>query len=66
MITDGPDQGRVAWIPPMYVDPDQVPRVNRAHHVNDTVAAAWAEVLAQRQQAVKERQAQLQPPPPDT
>jgi hypothetical protein len=66
MITDGPDQGRVAWIPPVYVDPEQVPRVNRAHHVNDTVAAAWTEVLAQRQQAAKERQAQLQPPPPDT
>ncbi|WP_207842561.1 HNH endonuclease signature motif containing protein [Williamsia soli] len=64
MITDGPDKGRVAWIPPVYVDPEQKPRVNRAHHVNESVEAAWLEILAQRQAALRERESQLQLPPP--
>ncbi|MBA4022016.1 MAG: HNH endonuclease [Gordonia sp.] len=66
MITEGPDTGRVAWIPPVYVDPEQKPRVNRAHHVNETIEAAWLEILAQRHAALKEREDQLQLPPPPT
>ena len=49
MLTEGPDQGRVAWIPPVGVDPERRPRVNRAHHANETVEAAWAKVMADRQ-----------------
>ncbi|WP_020107494.1 DUF222 domain-containing protein, partial [Nocardia sp. 348MFTsu5.1] len=52
MITDGPDAGRVGWIPPVGVDPERVPRVNRAHHVNETVEAAWQKVVVDRQEAL--------------
>lgn len=69
MITEGPDKGRVAWIPPVYVDPEQKPRINRAHHVNEAVEAAWIEILAQREAALKEREHRRQLPasntPPD-
>lgn len=60
MITEGPDAGRVAWIPPVYVDPEQKPRINRAHHVDESVEAAWLEILAQRQAALKERENERQ------
>ena len=56
MVTDGPDAGRVAWIPPKYIDPDQQPRVNRAHHVDVTVEATWQRVINERQTALGERE----------
>ncbi|PVY29048.1 uncharacterized protein DUF222 [Williamsia muralis] len=68
ILTKGTDAGRVAWIPPACVDPDQVPRVNRASHVGETVDAEWAEVIATRDEALREhehrlmRQSHSQPP----
>ncbi|WP_081729904.1 HNH endonuclease signature motif containing protein [Williamsia sp. D3] len=60
MVTDGPDTGRVAWIPPKYIDPDQQPRINRAHHADHTVEAAWQNIIAERQAALNERQERMQ------
>jgi hypothetical protein len=60
MITEGPDAGRVAWIAPKAIDPEQIPRVNRAHHPDQTIEAAWEEVMAARQAALKDREEQLQ------
>jgi hypothetical protein len=60
MITEGPDAGRVAWIAPKSIDPDQIPRVNRAHHPDQTIEAAWKEIVAARQAALKEHENQLQ------
>jgi hypothetical protein len=60
MITEGPDAGRVAWIAPKVIDPEQIPRVNRAHHPDLTIEAAWEEVVAARQTALKGREEQLQ------
>jgi hypothetical protein len=69
MITEGPDAGRVAWIAPKSIDPEQIPRVNRAHHPDQTIEAAWEEIAAARQAALKEREEQLQlnapKPPPE-
>jgi hypothetical protein len=59
MITEGPDAGRVGWIPPAGVDPERTPRVNRAQHVNETFAAAWQKVLADRQAVLAEKLAEL-------
>ena len=69
MLRDGPDAGRVAWIPPTYIDPDQQPRINRAHHVDVTVEAIWQRVINKRQAALDERERstesrQLDAPPP--
>jgi hypothetical protein len=58
MITEGPDKGRVGWIPPVSVDPERKPRVNRAQHVNETFAAAWEKVLADRQALLDEKSAE--------
>ena len=60
MVTDGPDAGRVAWIPPKYIDPDQQPRINRAHHTDHTIEAAWQKIIAERQQALNEREERMQ------
>ncbi len=60
MLTDGPDAGRVAWIPPKYIDPDQHPRINRAHHTDHTIEAAWQHIIAERQQALDERRERMQ------
>jgi hypothetical protein len=60
MITEGPDAGRVAWIAPKVIDPEQIPRVNRAHHPDRTIEAAWEEVVTARQAALKNREEQLQ------
>jgi hypothetical protein len=60
MVTDGPDAGRVAWIPPVYIDPDQHPRINRAHHTDHTIEAAWQKIIAERQSALKEREERMQ------
>ncbi|PZU01818.1 MAG: hypothetical protein DI630_10935 [Gordonia sp. (in: high G+C Gram-positive bacteria)] len=60
MLTDGPDAGRVAWIPPTYIDPDQQPRINRAHHTDHTIEAAWQNIIAERQQALDEREQRMQ------
>ena len=60
MVTDGPDAGRVAWIPPKYIDPDQQPRINRAHHTDHTIETAWQNIIAERQQTLNERQERMQ------
>jgi hypothetical protein len=60
MVTDGPDAGRVAWIPPKYIDPDQQPRINRAHHVDETVEATWQLVIAERHHALQQHEKRLQ------
>jgi hypothetical protein len=60
MLTDGPDAGRVAWIPPKYIDPDQHPRINRAHHTDHTIEAVWQNIIAERQQALDEREQRMQ------
>jgi hypothetical protein len=60
MLRDGPDAGRVAWIPPTYIDPEQQPRINRAHHVDVTVEATWQNIIAERQQALSEREQRMQ------
>jgi hypothetical protein len=70
MLRDGPDAGRVAWTPPKYIDPDQHPRINRAHHVDVTVEATWQRVINERQAALDERERstesrQLDAPPPE-
>ncbi len=70
MVTDGPDAGRVAWIPPKYIDPEQQPRINRAHHVDVAVEATWQHVINERQAALDERERptesqQLDAPPPE-
>ena len=59
MITEGPDAGRVGWIPPVSVDPERKPRVNRAQHVNETLAAAWEKVLADRQDSLAQHRQEL-------
>ena len=65
MITEGPDAGRVGWIPPVSVDPERKPRVNRAQHVNETLAAAWEKVLADRLAVLREKLAELTDRQPD-
>jgi hypothetical protein len=60
MVTEGPDAGRVAWVPPKCVDPDQTPRVNRAHHVDETVEATWQLVIAERHNALQQHEKRLQ------
>ncbi|CAM3137528.1 uncharacterized protein DUF222 [Williamsia muralis] len=60
MVTDGPDTGRVAWIPPTYIDPDQQPRINRAHHTDHTIETAWQNIIAERQAALDDREERMQ------
>jgi len=60
MVTDGPDTGRVAWIPPTHIDPDRQPRINRAHHTDHTIETAWQKIIAERQQALDEREQRIQ------
>ncbi|MCK0519186.1 HNH endonuclease signature motif containing protein [Williamsia sp. DF01-3] len=60
MLRDGPDAGRVAWIPPKYIDPDQQPRINRAHHTDHTIEAAWQKIIAERQAALNKREERMQ------
>jgi hypothetical protein len=60
MITDGPDAGRCAWIPPAYIDPDRQPRINRAHHIDHTIDAAWHTVIAERHAALDQREQNMQ------
>jgi hypothetical protein len=68
MITDGPDAGRCAWIPPAFLDPDRKPRVNRAHHPDEALIEARQAMLARRkaelEQRIRERGGQP-PDPPD-
>jgi hypothetical protein len=59
MVTGGPDAGRCAWIPPKCVDPNQTPRVNRAHHVDETVEATWQLVIAERHHTLRQHEERL-------
>jgi hypothetical protein len=60
MVTDGPDTGRVAWIPPTYIDPDRHPRINRAHHPDHTIETAWQKIIAERHTALREHEERMQ------
>ncbi len=66
MITDGPDAGRCAWIPPAFLDPEQRPRVNRAHHPDEALIEARQVMLARRTAQLQQRTRELgiEPPAP--
>ncbi|MGK9270534.1 HNH endonuclease [Williamsia muralis] len=65
MITDGPDAGRCAWIPPALLDPERRPRVNRAHHPDEAIIEAGQAMLARRKAELEQRNRELGAPPPD-
>lgn len=66
MITDGPDAGRCAWIPPAVLDPERRPRVNRAHHPDEAIIEARQAMVARRKAELEQRNRELgAPPPPD-
>ncbi|MFJ6096796.1 DUF222 domain-containing protein [Williamsia muralis] len=66
MITDGPDAGRCAWIPPALLDPERQPRVNRAHHPDEAIIEARRSMLARRKAELEQRNRELSPQPPDS
>ncbi|MBA4026233.1 MAG: hypothetical protein C0482_28130 [Gordonia sp.] len=66
MITEGPDAGRCAWIPPAFLDPERQPRVNRAHHPDEALIEARQAMLARRKAQLEQRNRELSAPPPDT
>lgn len=66
MITDGPDAGRCAWIPPALLDPERQPRVNRAHHPDEAIIEARQGMLARRKAELEQRNRELGPQPPDS
>ena len=66
MITDGPDAGRCAWIPPALLDPKRQPRVNRAHHPDEAIIEARQGMLARRKAELEQRNRELGPQPPDS
>ncbi|WP_245969082.1 HNH endonuclease signature motif containing protein [Williamsia muralis] len=66
MITDGPDAGRCAWIPPALLDPERQPRVNRAHHPDEAIIEARQGMIARRKAELEQRNRELSPQPPDS
>ncbi|PYE16376.1 uncharacterized protein DUF222 [Williamsia limnetica] len=65
MITEGPDAGRCAWIPPAFLDPDRQPRVNRAHHPDEALIEARQAMLARRKAQLEQRTRELSGQSPD-
>ena len=61
MITDGPDAGRCAWIPPALLDPKRQPRVNRAHHPDEAIIEARQGMIARRKAELEQRNRELSP-----
>ncbi|WP_024802844.1 HNH endonuclease signature motif containing protein [Nocardia sp. BMG51109] len=46
-VVQGPDSrypGRTAWIAPVHVDPQQIPRLNHRHHANELLAEVLARI----------------------
>lgn len=71
IIHDGPDAGKVAWVPPEYIDPERQPRVNRVHHPDEALQRARDAMIAERHAAAREREisdhnADTGPPDTDT
>ncbi|MCZ4553228.1 HNH endonuclease signature motif containing protein [Gordonia rubripertincta] len=66
MITEGPDAGRCAWIPPAFLDPERRPRVNRAHHPDEALIEAREAMLARRKAQLEQGNRELSGQPPDT
>jgi hypothetical protein len=59
VVKDGPDAGKIAWVPPEYVDPERKPRINRVHHPDEALHRARDEILAERLAALDEREQEL-------
>ena len=55
MLTEGPDAGRCAWIPPVFIDPERKPMVNRAHHPDEALAEARELMRSRRQEQLEQR-----------
>jgi hypothetical protein len=59
IVRDGPDAGKVAWVPPEYVDPERTPRINRVHHPDEALQRVRDRMLAERLRAAAEREQEL-------
>ncbi|PXW30376.1 UNVERIFIED_CONTAM: uncharacterized protein DUF222 [Williamsia faeni] len=59
VVPDGPDAGKIAWVPPEYIDPERRPRINRVHHPDEALARARAALLAARREAAAAREREL-------
>jgi hypothetical protein len=59
VVQDGPDAGKIAWVPPESIDPERKPRINRVHHPDEALDRARADMLIERQRAAAERERQL-------
>ncbi|PXW35563.1 UNVERIFIED_CONTAM: uncharacterized protein DUF222 [Williamsia faeni] len=75
MLTEGPDAGRCAWIPPVFIDPERKPMVNRAHHPDEALAEARELMRSRRQEQLEQRKRECgaspsdlpkEPPPKDS
>lgn len=56
VVHDGPDAGKIAWVPPEFIDPERKPRINRVHHPDETLQRAREQMLAERLSAAAERE----------
>jgi hypothetical protein len=65
MLTDGPDAGRCAWIPPEFLDPERTPMVNRAHHPDEALIEARLAMQARRKEQLAQRRRECGVEPPD-
>jgi hypothetical protein len=59
IVRDGPDAGRIAWVPPEYIDPERTPRINRVHHPDEALHRARDRMLAERLRAAAEREQEI-------
>jgi hypothetical protein len=59
VVQDGPDAGKIAWVPPESIDPERKPRINRVHHPDEALDRARADMLIERQRAAAEIERQL-------
>ncbi|WP_196809511.1 HNH endonuclease signature motif containing protein [Nocardia sp. 348MFTsu5.1] len=75
MLTEGPDAGRCAWIPPVFIDPERKPMVNRAHHPDEALAEARELMRSRRLEQLEQRKREFgvspsdlpkEPPPKDS
>ena len=66
MLTEGPDAGRCAWIPPAFIDPERKPMVNRAHHPDEALREAQEAVRTRRTAQLKQRELECGVQPPDS
>jgi hypothetical protein len=59
VVQNGPDAGKIAWVPPEYIDPERKPRINRVHHPDEALKRARAAMLAERRKAAADREREL-------